>query len=147
MTRALDFAPDGRLKRLLATYSLKADVVIFEAANLFAQELAEQPHQRFDLKAGALPVLRRERVQREIRDAQTRRRFYGCANGFRARAVTGHSRLRAASSPPPIAIHDNGYVRGKLVEFYLPEKEFVSGAALYYTFEIFEDIIAHSLFF
>jgi hypothetical protein len=55
--------------------------------------------------------------------------------------------LTAATGPPSIAIHDDGYVRGELVGFYLPEKEFVSGAAFYYAIEIFEDIIAHSLFF
>src|SRR5215213_7963908 len=107
--RAVDLSPHGRFQGFLPADRLETDVVLFEAAYLFAKKFSEQAHKSLDFEAGALPVFSRERVKREVGDAEARRGLHGRADRFRAGAVAGDARLAAARGPAAIAVHDDRY--------------------------------------
>ena len=71
----------------------------------------QQHHQRVDFGARPLPVLDRERVERQHADAEPRRRFDDVANRVDAGAVPFDARQVPLRGPASVAVHDDGDVR------------------------------------
>ena len=92
---------------------------------LEAQIALEQRHQRVDFGARPLPVLDRERVERQHADAQPRRRFDDVAHRIDAGTMALDARQVALRRPAPVAVHDDRDVGGKLIEIDLPGQRFV----------------------
>ena len=92
----------------------EADVVVHDLVALFDDVVAQKLHQRRDLLDGALPVLRRERVQRQRPQAHLARGANHLAHGLGALAVTLDARQAVLLSPAAVAVHDDRHVAGKL---------------------------------
>src|SRR5689334_8670509 len=72
--------------------------------------------QPVDLRAGTLPVLRRERIQRKHANAEFDACFDDASGVLGARPMTGETRQPAVARPTPVAIHDDGHVMRHHVE-------------------------------
>ena len=103
----------------------EADVVLEQRAELEPDVPLEQHHQRVDFGARPLPVLDRERVEREHVDAEPRRGFDDVAHRVDAGAVAFDARQVALRRPAPVAVHDDGDVRRQLLEVDLARQRFV----------------------
>ena len=97
----------------------KPDVVLVERGQLQAQIALEQRHQRVDLGPRAFPVLHRKRVQRQHADAETRRRLDDIPHRIDSGTVSLDPRQVTLRRPTAVAIHDDGDVRGQLLEIHL----------------------------
>jgi len=94
-----------------------------ELLDLLGDELLEQAHQRGDLARRALPVLFREREQRQDFDAGLDRSLHCLAHRRHPGPVAERPRQPALARPAPVAIHDDGDVaRHRAVELDLPEE-------------------------
>ena len=78
-----------------------------------------------DFRARPLPVLDRERVERQDVDAEPRRRFHDVAHRVDAGAVAFDPRQVPLRRPAAVAVHDDGDVRGKPLEVDLARQRFV----------------------
>ena len=76
----------------------------------------EQRHQHADFGLRPLPVLGRERVEREDLDAQPGRGLDDVAHGVDAGAMPFDARQVPARGPAAVAVHDDGDVGRKLFE-------------------------------
>ena len=85
----------------------------------------QQHHQRVDFGARPLPVLDRERVERQHVDAEPRRGFDDVAHRIDAGAVAFDARQVALRRPAAVAVHDDGDVGRQLIEVDLPRQRFV----------------------
>ena len=85
----------------------------------------QQHHQRVDFGARALPVLDRERVERQHVDAQPGGRLDDVAHRVDAGAVPLDARQVALRRPAAVAVHDDGDVRGQPLEVDLARQRFV----------------------
>ena len=85
----------------------------------------QQHHQRVDFGARPLPVLDRERVERQDVDAEPRRGLDDVADRVDAGAVAFDARQVALRRPASVAVHDDGDVRGELLEVHLARERFV----------------------
>ena len=85
----------------------------------------QQHHQRVHFGTRALPVLDRERVERQHVDAEPRRGFDDVADRIDAGAVPFDARQMALRRPAAVAVHDDGDVRGQRVEIDLARQRFV----------------------
>src|SRR5262245_56813061 len=101
---------------------LEPDVVLQERAELEADVALQQRHQRVHFGARTLPVLRRERIQRQHVDAEPRRRFDDIAYRLDAGTMSLDARQVALRRPPAVPVHDDGDVRRQLVEVDLPRQ-------------------------
>jgi hypothetical protein len=88
----------------------QTNAVFHHLADFRAQIATQQPHERVDLSPRPLPVLRRERVQRQPLHADLASRLHDLPNGLLALAVTADTSQSAPRSPAPVAIHDDGDV-------------------------------------
>jgi hypothetical protein len=82
-----------------------------ELSQLYAQIMAQQLHERAHFVLGPAPVVAGERKQRELGDAEIRRRFDDAPRRGDARPVSGRSRQTATQRPAAVAVHDNGDVK------------------------------------
>src|ERR1700736_448347 len=73
--------------------------------------MAQQLHERAHFVLGPAPVVAGERKQRELGDAEIRRRFDDAPCRGDARPVPGRSWQTATHRPAAIAVHDNGHVK------------------------------------
>src|SRR5699024_7898104 len=78
-----------------------------------AQVLAEQVHDRLDLLARALPVLRREGVDRQILNAYVLAVGGDSAESLRPRGVARRPGKAALFCPPAVAVQYDGNVAGE----------------------------------
>ena len=78
---------------------IEADVVREQRRQLRAEVALQQHHQRADFRGGTLPVLDRERVQRQHFEAKTRRRLDHVANRVDAGAMPLDARQVPLSRP------------------------------------------------
>ena len=85
-------------------------VVLLEPGDLGREEAAEQPHQRRHFGGRPLPVVRRERVERERADPEPRRGFDDAADGLDADAVALGAGPPPGLRPAAVAVHDEGDV-------------------------------------
>jgi hypothetical protein len=76
---------------------------------------AEQPHQVPHFGFRTTPVLGRERVQRQILEADLAGRTHHFANRGDAPHVSRFARQQAVSRPTAVAIHDDGDVLGQML--------------------------------
>ena len=89
---------------------LQADAVVHDLRPLVDEVVVEELHQRVHLIRRALPVLRRERVQRERAEADLARAAHDIAHALRALAVAVDSRQLAPARPAAVAVHDDRHV-------------------------------------
>jgi hypothetical protein len=94
------------------------------------QVLLQERHERHDLEARPLPVLHRERVERERVELQPRARFDDLAHGRDARAMTLDPRVTALLRPTAVAVHDDGDVPREAREVDFVEELPLGGARL-----------------
>ncbi len=87
-------------------------MVAQERLALALDRLHEQPHQPLDLLGRALPVLDRERVERQVPDAHLDGGLGDDAHADDALVVAEDAVLPALLRPPPVAVHDDGDVAG-----------------------------------
>ena len=130
--RALELALDGRIESVHAADDPEDDVVVEERPELAAEVFLQERHERRDLEVRALPVLRRERVERERRELEARGGLDGRPHRGDARAVALHPRQPPLARPAPVAVHDDGHVPGQAAEVERVEKRRsgVPGAAM-----------------
>ena len=103
----------------------KADVVAIDRVQLEAQIALQQRHQHVDFGHRTLPVFDRERVERQHLDAEARRRLDDLAHRLDAGAVAFDARQMPLRRPPPVAVHDDGDVRGQRLEVHLAGQRLV----------------------
>src|SRR5207244_10979496 len=72
--------------------------------------LLDEAHHHGDLVHRPAPVLRRERVERQIVEADLGAGADRRARRLHAFAMTGHARQPAPGRPPAVAVHDDGDV-------------------------------------
>ena len=102
----------------------ETDVVPQERVQLQPEVALQERHQRGDFRAGPLPVLDRERVERQYLDADARRRFDDIAYRVDAGSVAFDARQVALGRPPAVAVHDDRDVSRQLIEVDLPGQGF-----------------------
>ena len=112
----LQLVADVAGQLLFAADDAKADVVAQQRVQLEAQIALEQRHQRRDFRRRTLPVLDRERVERQDLDAETGRRFDDVADRIDPGAVAFDTRQMALRGPAAVAVHDDGDVPRQTVE-------------------------------
>lgn len=83
------------------------DPFTVEVARLAVDELREEHHQRADFRAGPIPVLGAECVERQIFDALRLALLNDAPNIVYSGAMTGYAWQAAARGPATIAIHDH----------------------------------------
>ena len=105
-----DLRIESRAQAARVADEAHADAVAVQFVDLLVDRLDEQLHQPRHFVGRALPVLAREREERQRLDAAPRAAFDGRAHGLDARAVAEVARQRAALGPAPVAIHDDGDV-------------------------------------
>src|SRR5579871_4171261 len=88
----------------------QADVMLHHLAELALQVAAQQRHEAVDLARRAVPVLAREREQREVLDAQPPARLHHRAHRLLAGTVPVEARKAALLRPAAVAVHDDGDV-------------------------------------
>src|SRR5438552_14986026 len=108
----LESAAHGQRHAGRAADHAQPDLVLHQLRQLAIDRLLEQPHQHGDLVLGPAPVLRRERIEREEPQAHRVRRANDGARRLDALAVARHPGQAALGGPAPVAIHDDGDVRG-----------------------------------
>ena len=79
---------------------------------LVLQKALQQSHQALNLGCGALPVLRRKCVERQIFHSALDRGVDAFANGFCALFVAYQPRESAALRPAAVSVHDDRDVAG-----------------------------------
>ena len=102
-----------RRQRIQAADGVQADLLAHHLGQFEAQVSAQQAPQHFDFGARTLPVLDRKGVQRERLDAHLRAGFDHGAHRTHAGLVSGDAQQAAAAGPAPVAVHDDGDVRGQ----------------------------------
>src|SRR5688572_21618454 len=85
----------------------EAHVALHQLGQLAIDRLLQEPHQRRDLVFRPIPVLRRERVERQVAQPDRVAGTHQRAGRLHALAVPGHTRQPAARRPPPVAVHDD----------------------------------------
>ena len=95
---------------------VEPDVVAEQHVQFRTQIALQQQHQRPDFGGRPLPVLHRERVQRQDLEAEAGRRLDGVADGVDARPMTFDARQMPLRGPAAVAVHDDGDVRGQTIE-------------------------------
>jgi hypothetical protein len=102
-----------RLRQAVAAAEDREANAVVEAALRFGhQRAAEERHEGADLARGPLPVVGRESVERERRDAAVADScFDDAARRPEPGMVPGTARETARGRPPPVAIHDDGDVQ------------------------------------
>ena len=99
-----------------------------QRVQLGAQVALEQPHQRADFGGRPLPVLDRERVERQDLDAEAGGGLDRVAHGVDAGAMPFDARQVALRGPAAVAVHDDGDVRRQPVEVHLARERLVGMA-------------------
>src|SRR5262245_34015057 len=85
----------------------EADRVLVDLAALVDRELPQQAHEVAHLLARPLPVLDRERVERQLLDAEPRALARRLADGVDPRRVAAYALPAGAPCPAPVAVHDD----------------------------------------
>ena len=75
-----------------------------------ANESVQEPHEARDLVCRALPVVRREAVERQRADAARGRRAHAPPDAADALLMPGGTRQPARGGPPAVAVEDQGDV-------------------------------------
>src|SRR5205823_5485202 len=73
-------------------------------------DLGQDAHQALDFAVGPVPILGRERIQREVLYAALHAGPHDAPDILRARAMPCQSGQSTLARPPPIPIHDDGNV-------------------------------------
>jgi hypothetical protein len=81
--------------------------VLHHLVELARQVPPEQLHEAVDLARWPVPVLRREREEREVLDAEPSCRFDDRAHRILADAVAVQARESALLGPASVAVHDD----------------------------------------
>ena len=79
--------------------------------------MAQQPHQELELAGRPLPVLDREAIERQLLEPEAASLLDDRAHALDAAAVSDDPGQTTPLRPPPVAIHDDGDVPGKLLGF------------------------------
>ena len=108
-------AHERRQARLVADRR-QPDAARRQLGALLEHEPAQQPHQVRHLGRGPLPVLRRERVQRQYRMPSSRAARTTRRTASAPCAVAVASRAAARRGPAAVAVHDDRDVLGKWVQ-------------------------------
>src|SRR5436309_7832993 len=103
----LEFVLHVGRKLLGAADDAKRDVVLEQRAELEADVSLEQRHQRVDFGTRPLPVLDRERVQREDVDPKAGGGFHHVAHRVDASAMAFDAGQMALRRPASVPIHDD----------------------------------------
>ena len=101
---------DIRRELVGAADDVEADVVLEQRRELRAQIPLQQHHQRADFGGRPLPVLDRERIERQHLEAEPRRGLDHVAHGVDAGAMAFDPRQVALARPAAVAVHDDGDV-------------------------------------
>jgi hypothetical protein len=112
-----DDAHGARRQPLDASDGPQLHVVLVELFALSEHVRVEERHERDDLVARTTPVLLGERVDRQNLDAEVVGAADDPAHGVDALPVAEDARAAALLGPPPVAVHDDGDVVGKLFPF------------------------------
>ena len=118
----MQFLLDVRCEIFHPSDDAKTDVIAEQRVELRSQVTLQQLHERADLTGRTLPVLHRERIQRENLDAQPGRGLDRIANGVDAGPVPFDPGKMALRRPPPVAVHDDGDVHGQPIEVDLADE-------------------------
>ena len=118
----------SRASSSCAADDAKPDVVAEQRVQLEPQVALEQRHQRRDFHRRALPVLDRERVERQDLDAETRRPLDDVAHRIDAGAVALDARQVPLRRPAAVAVHDHGDMPRQTVEVDLTSERLFRGA-------------------
>ena len=86
------------------------DAVLHHLLELRREIVPEEAHERGHLVARPLPVLGRERVEAQVRNAETPRRLDDLLHRLLAAPVARNARQAALGRPAPVAVHDDGHV-------------------------------------
>src|SRR5690606_17309088 len=95
------------LHNLVIADNLEADALLNEILEIGPDEPPHEVHQVTDLLLAALPVLRRERVEREALDPEPGTGLDRAADGLATLLVPDRARQVALLRPPPVAVHDD----------------------------------------
>src|SRR5438067_2563511 len=106
----VDPAPHRQRHAVVAPDHAQAHVALHQLRQLTVDRLLQQPHQRRDLVLGPAPVLRRERVERQVAQPDGVGRPHDGPGRLHALAMAGHPRQALARRPPAVAVHDDGDV-------------------------------------
>ena len=118
---------DVRAQPLALPDDTEPDVVLEEQLELAAQIVLQQPHERGDLGVRALPVLDRERVQREHGNPEARRGLDRGSYGLRAGTVPFDTWKMPGRRPAAVAVHDDRDVARQPREIHTAHERVLHG--------------------
>src|SRR5690606_13780247 len=99
-----------RLQRLVIADYFQPDVILNKFREVAADESPHQPHQIRNLVFRPLPVLRRERIERQTLQTERPEPTHEAAHRLYPFAMTHRAGEEALLGPAAIAVHDNGHV-------------------------------------
>ncbi len=98
-------------------HDLQSDIVFHEGLFLLANGMDQKVHQCIDLLIRPVPVLRTERIERNVADAKLSTCLDDVTNRLDPLMVPDDPLLPALASPPAVTIHDKRNVRGEIALF------------------------------
>ncbi len=114
LARVLHLALHRFRQLMLPPDVFQANLIFVEGLDLRLEEAAEQAHQEVHFRPRTfLPVFFGERVERQCRNANARRRFHRRTHRCHASTVPGHARHVPPPRPAPVSVHDDGDMPGK----------------------------------
>ena len=108
----LDEAAQLRRQVLPAADDARLHVGAGELGQILLDEMLEQPHQEADFGMGPTPVLGREAVERQHRDAEITGIAHRTPQRFQPAPVAFLPRQTAHLRPAAVSIHDDGDMVG-----------------------------------
>jgi hypothetical protein len=90
---------------------LEARPAVPEPSCFQTKECAQQPEDALHLGLRPMPIIRRERVERETADSDLIRALNDAASRHDPCAMTRRARQSAPLRPPSVAVHDDGHMK------------------------------------
>ena len=90
------------------------NVLLVQLLEVLIDVLDEKTEDAADLLLGALPVLRRERIDRQVLYAKIGRPSDDLPHGFHTGVVAHDTRQFSLRRPSAVAVHDDGNVTGQI---------------------------------
>src|SRR5439155_2852016 len=116
----LDLLRDLRRDPVASPDEAQAHAVRVHLLRLAADALEEQAHQPRHLLEGSRPVLGRERVDRELLDAEVGGQLYGALERVGAGAVALRDAQAPGLGPAGVSVHDDRHVTGAIAAHNRP---------------------------
>jgi len=105
----------GSRKLVQQTYGEKPCFSFMKGRPFLKKKFFKERHEQVDLGLGPVPVLLRERVQRDDGNAEPIKGIEHFADGNQALPVTRNARQPAMRGPAAVPIHNYGHVTGQRV--------------------------------